>query len=82
MITSSSGRYVPPLVEAPYANELGYIIIAFIVAFFTCPLLLDLATVSRDIACFFKNIRLQKRLWQATRRLQKAKQAAKEEKEE
>ncbi|KAM3187268.1 hypothetical protein ACTXT7_002641 [Hymenolepis weldensis] len=82
MITSSSGRYVPPLVEAPFAKELGFIIIAFIVAFFICPLLLDLATVKRDFACFFKNIRLQKRLWQATRRLRKAKQAAREEKED
>uniref|UniRef100_A0A0R3SU39 C-type lectin domain-containing protein n=1 Tax=Hymenolepis diminuta TaxID=6216 RepID=A0A0R3SU39_HYMDI len=82
MITSSSGRYVPPLVEAPSAKEIGFVIIAFIVTFFTCPLLLDLTTVKRDIACFLRNIRLQKRLWQATRRLRKAKQAAREEKED
>ncbi|KAL5964213.1 hypothetical protein TSMEX_008051 [Taenia solium] len=77
MTTSSTGRYVPPAIEAPSANQLGSVVIGIIVVFLVSLLLLDLATLHRDIRWFFNNIRLQKRLWLAKRRLRKAKREAK-----
>ncbi len=67
---------MPPAVEAPSADQLGAVVIAIIVIFLISLLLLDLATLRRDIGWLFNNIRLQKRLWQAKRRLKKEKKAA------
>ncbi|CDI98226.1 C type lectin domian containing protein [Echinococcus multilocularis] len=77
LTTSSAGRYVPPPIEAPSANQLGAVVIGIIVIFFVSLVLLDLATLHRDIGWFFNNVRLQKRLWLAKRRLRKAKSEAK-----
>ncbi|KAM7535709.1 hypothetical protein Aperf_G00000093873 [Anoplocephala perfoliata] len=77
MTVSYTGRYVPQLVEAPSADQLGLILTIIVVIFFVCLLLLDLATFRRDIGHFVNNIRLQKRLWQAKKRLRDAKQRAK-----
>ncbi|KAL5109371.1 hypothetical protein TcWFU_008815 [Taenia crassiceps] len=77
MTTSPTGRYVPPAIEAPSANQLGAVVIGIIGIFLVSLLLLDLATLHRDIRWFFNNIRLQKRLWLAKRRLRKAKREAK-----
>ncbi len=67
---------MPPAVEAPSADQLGAVVIAIIVIFLISLLLLDLATLRRDIGWLFNNIRLQKRLWQAKRRLKKEKKTA------
>ncbi|KAH9284972.1 hypothetical protein ECG_03140 [Echinococcus granulosus] len=77
LTTSSAGRYVPPPIEAPSADQLGAVVIGIIVIFFVSLVLLDLATLHRDIGWFFNNVRLQKRLWLAKRRLRKAKSEAK-----
>lgn len=77
MTLSTSGRYVPPLVEAPSAKHLGLVVTIIIIVFITCLLLLDLTTLRRDIGQLFKNIRLQKRLWQAKKRLRDAKKQPK-----
>nr|CUU98309.1 hypothetical transcript [Hymenolepis microstoma] len=70
---SSTGRYVPPLVEAPSASQLGFVALIIIVIFLVSLVLLDVATLSRDIGWLFNNIRLQKRLWQAKKRLRGSK---------
>ncbi|VDL61298.1 unnamed protein product [Hymenolepis diminuta] len=77
MKTSSGGRYVPPTVEVPSAEKLGLLMMTIIVLFFLTLLLLDLTTLHRDIRWFFNNVRLQKRLWVAKRRLQNTKAKAK-----
>lgn len=76
MTTSSTGRYVPPAIEAPSASQLGAVVIGIIVIFLVSLLLLDLTTLHRDIRWFINNIRLQKRLWLAKRRLRRAKREA------
>ncbi|VDM20128.1 unnamed protein product [Hydatigera taeniaeformis] len=75
--TSSTGRYVPPAIEAPSANQVGAVVIGIIVIFLVSLLLLDLTTLHRDIRWLFNNVRLQKRLWLAKRRLRKKKQEVK-----
>lgn len=75
--TGSTGRFVPSPIEAPSASDLGAVVIGIIVIFIIALFLLDLATLRRDIGWLFNNIRLQKRLWQAKRRLRQAKQKAK-----
>lgn len=75
--TSSSGRYQPPTVEAPSAGELGSVVIGIICIFMLALLFLDLATLRRDLAWFVNNIRLQKRLWLAKRRLRQKRNEAK-----
>uniref|UniRef100_A0A5K3F1N9 C-type lectin domain-containing protein n=1 Tax=Mesocestoides corti TaxID=53468 RepID=A0A5K3F1N9_MESCO len=82
IITSSTGRFIPPAVEAMSARQLGTIVIIIIVIFLLSLLLLDLTTLRRDIAWFFNNIRLQKRLWLAKRRLYRAKREAKQKRNE
>ncbi len=67
---------MPPAVEAPSDDQLGAVVIEIIVNFLKNLMLLDLATLRRDIGWLFNNIRLQKRLWQAKRRLKKEKKAA------
>ncbi|KAM3187264.1 hypothetical protein ACTXT7_002637 [Hymenolepis weldensis] len=73
MKTSTSGRYVPPPLEAPSANKLGFVVIVAIVIFLISLIFLDLGTLRRDIFWMLKNIRLQKRLWQAKKRLRETK---------
>ncbi|VDO05073.1 unnamed protein product [Rodentolepis nana] len=73
MSITSSGRYVPPSVEALSATKIGITVIVIIFIFLTSIVLLDLATLRRDIGWMFTNIRLQKRLWQAKKRVREAK---------
>lgn len=75
MTTSTSGRYVPPAIEAASAQSIGLLVIIIILIFLTSLILLDLTTIRRDVSWLFNNIRLQKRLWQAKRRLRAAKKA-------
>ncbi|KAM7535844.1 hypothetical protein Aperf_G00000093891 [Anoplocephala perfoliata] len=76
MTVSLAGRYVPQVEEAQLARPLGLVVGAIIIVFLVCLLLLDLATIHRDIGLFVNNIRLQKRLWQAKKRLREAKKQA------
>ncbi|VDL99511.1 unnamed protein product [Schistocephalus solidus] len=80
--TTADGRYVPPAIEAPSANQVGIVVSSIIVAFLVALLLLDLATLKRDISWLFNNIRLQKRLWQAKRRIRAAKKKQQENQSE
>ncbi|VDO06260.1 unnamed protein product [Rodentolepis nana] len=66
---STTGRYSPPLVEAPSASQLGFVALIIIIIFLISLVLLDVATLSRDMGWLFNNIRLQKRLWNAKKRL-------------
>ena len=77
MTTNPTGRYVPPLIEAPRAEHVGCVVIGIICIFLVSLLLLDLATLRHDIMWFYNNVRLQVRLFRAKRRLRKAKREAK-----
>lgn len=70
---STTGRYVPPPIEVPSANELGLTLIAIIVIFLVPLIILDITTLRKDTGWLLNNIRLQKRLWQAKKRLHEAK---------
>lgn len=77
MITNPTGRYVPPPIEAPSANQVGFVAIGIITVFLVSLLLLDLATLWHDILWFCANIRLQLKLLRAKIRIRKAKKEAK-----
>ncbi|KAM7535131.1 hypothetical protein Aperf_G00000093883 [Anoplocephala perfoliata] len=74
---STAGRYVPLIEEAKFAKPVGLVVMIIIIVFLVCLFLLDLATMRRDINRLVNNIRLQKRLWQAKKRLREAKNRAK-----